>query len=326
MMRRRRPTSNGSSKDENDLLRQEVEVARSASRITADLVVRQFVKMERIHHHLERQAAIERELRQELAEQLAAAEERERELAAARLEAEAANRSKSLFLANMSHELRTPLNAIIGYSELLVEELEDQKLDLFTPDLMKIQAAGKHLLTLINGVLDLSKVEAGKLEVERISFDVSEVIQSVVATIRPLIANNHNQLEVRTAGELGTMTSDLTRVRQCLFNLLSNAAKFTSNGTVTFTVMRSSIDGEDWINFEVTDDGIGISTEQQQKLFQPFTQLDSSTTRQYGGTGLGLTITKRFCELMGGELLVHSETGEGSTFTVRLPAEGSGAS
>jgi len=323
LKRLRRGRGEESLAKENSLLRQEVEVARSASRITADLVVRQFVKMEQVHHHLERQATIERELRQELAQRLAEAEEREHELAAARLAAEAANRSKSSFLANMSHELRTPLNAIIGYSELLVEEAEDADLETFTPapDLQKIRAAGKHLLALINEVLDLSKIEAGKLDVEVEAFDVEDAVYDVVATIQPLMSRNCNRLDVQLGDDLGTMNSDLMRVRQCLFNLLSNAAKFTENGTVTLSVERSLHEGAEWLCFQIRDNGPGMSSDQQRRLYQPFTQLESTSARGHGGTGLGLTITKKFCELMGGEIHHRSEPGQGSNFTIRLPVQ-----
>lgn len=238
------------------------------------------------------------------------------------LAAEAANQSKSQFLANMSHELRTPLNAIIGYSEMLQEEAEDTGATHFVADLQKIHGAGKHLLGLINDILDLSKIEAGKMEIYLETFGIREVIQDVNSTIQPLIHKGKNQLEVRLADGVGEMRSDLTKVRQILFNLLSNASKFTEHGTITLSVERSfDVTGKEWILFRVKDSGIGMTPEQLGKLFQAFTQADASTTRKYGGTGLGLTISRRFCELMGGDIRVESEFGKGTTFSVRLPAK-----
>ena len=306
---------------ENELLHEEVLVARRASRITAELVVEQFRKMEEVHRELQRQAMIERELRERLTEELTEADLRERELAEARHAADTANRAKSTFLANMSHELRTPLNAIIGYSELLEEEAEDvEELEEFIPDLHKIHAAGKHLLALINDVLDLSKIEAGKFELFPERFSVLEALSDLVATVQPLIDKNRNHVVVDCPPEIGPIYADLTRVRQCLFNLLSNASKFTEEGEITLTVSRTD---EEMLLFEVRDSGIGMNEEQVSMLFQPFTQVDSSSTRRYGGTGLGLTITKRFCELMGGDISVSSEPGVGSTFTMTLPVEAS---
>jgi len=234
--------------------------------------------------------------------------------------AEQANRSKSIFLANMSHELRTPLNAIIGYSEMLLEEAEDLEETGFSSDLQKIQAAGKHLLGLINDILDLSKIEAGKMGLYLEDFSVGLMIEDVCTTIRPLIEKNTNSLVVQQSADLGEMRADLTKMRQMLFNLLSNASKFTENGAITLTMDRVSHDDGDQLIFSVADSGIGMNEEQISRLFQAFTQADVSTTRKYGGTGLGLTITRRFCEMMGGTIEVKSELGKGSVFTIRLPA------
>jgi signal transduction histidine kinase/CheY-like chemotaxis protein len=236
--------------------------------------------------------------------------------------AEEANRTKSAFLANMSHELRTPLNAIIGYSEILAEEAEDSGREGELADLEKIHSAGKHLLELINDVLDLSKIEAGKMEVHLENFEVSSMLEEVISTVTPLVAQNNNRLEVRRAEGLGTLHADLTKVRQALFNLLSNACKFTSNGVITLAVMREKVEGTDWLRFAVGDTGIGISPEQMQKLFQAFSQADPSTSKKYGGTGLGLVLSRRFCQLMGGDITVESAPGAGSAFTIHLPADG----
>ncbi len=240
----------------------------------------------------------------------------------ARGAAEEANRTKSAFLANMSHELRTPLNAIIGYSEMLQEEAQDLGQDNFVPDLNKIQGAGKHLLTLINDILDLSKIEAGKMELHFENVDLATIVQEVVSMITPLIEKNDNVLAVRCEGDLGSMRADLTKLRQVLFNLLSNASKFTTHGTVTLGANREQVDGADWIRFLVTDTGIGMTPEQMGRLFQAFSQADASTSQKYGGTGLGLLISRRFCQMMGGDVTVDSARGVGSTFTVRLPIDG----
>jgi PAS domain S-box-containing protein len=242
------------------------------------------------------------------------------ELLEARRDAEAANSAKSQFLASMSHELRTPLNAILGYSEMLVEDAEDKGQPKFVPDLQKIHSAGSHLLTLINDVLDLSKIEAGKMELTPETFDVKATIDEVATTVRPLVERNANELVVRRDGELGDMYSDLTRTRQVLLNLLSNAAKFTENGTITLTAQRTQgNDGGEVVVFSVSDTGIGMTPEQAAKLFEPFSQAEATTANKYGGTGLGLAISRSFCRMMGGEVSLESEAGVGSTFTVRLP-------
>jgi len=229
---------------------------------------------------------------------------------------EDASRHKSTFLANMSHELRTPLNAIIGYSEMLQEEAEDLDADAFLPDLQRINAAGKHLLGLINDILDLSKIEAGRMDLYLETFDLRKLVDDVEAIVRPLAEKNANVLVIECADDLGAMRDDQTKVRQALFNLLSNAAKFTDHGTISLTVKREP---EDWITFAVSDSGIGMTEEQLGRLFEAFSQAETSTRRQYGGTGLGLAISRHFCRLMGGDLTVTSTYGQGSTFTVRLP-------
>jgi PAS domain S-box-containing protein len=240
------------------------------------------------------------------------------ELLDARREAEAANSAKSQFLANMSHELRTPLNAIIGYSEMLREEAEDRDLDDFVVDLQKIGSAGQHLLRLINDVLDLSKIEAGRMELSVETFDLGRLIDDVVTTALPLAERNGNQLTSECAIE-GMMRSDPTRVRQVLLNLLSNACKFTRDGTIRLAA-RADGDGEGgWVEIEVRDSGIGMTAEQMGRLFQAFTQAEASTAARYGGTGLGLAISRRFCRMMGGDVDVQSAPGKGTAFTVRLP-------
>ncbi len=241
------------------------------------------------------------------------------ELEQARDAALEASRAKSQFLANMSHELRTPLNAIIGYSEMLAEEAEDGGQDDMVADLGKIRTAGTHLLALINDVLDLSKVEAGAMKLYIEAFDLRTAINGVVATITPLAAERGNTLELKISDELGIMRADLTKVRQALLNLMSNASKFTDKGSIELKVDPVEIDGRSFVRFEVWDTGIGISAEQLKKLFRPFVQADASTTRKYGGTGLGLAISLRFCEMMGGRLEVESKEGVGSVFRMLLP-------
>ncbi len=236
-----------------------------------------------------------------------------------KLQAEARNRAKSQFLANMSHELRTPLNAIIGYSEMLEEDAALGGHEAIVPDLKKIQGAGRHLLSLINGILDLSKIEAGRMDLYVEAYDVRALIDDVVATVAPLVANNGNTLTLDCAADLGTARADVTKLRQTLFNLIGNAAKFTERGTITVRAARRSEGEMEWLVFDVIDTGIGMTAEQLERLFEPFVQADASTTRKYGGTGLGLAISRRFCEMMGGTVTVESAPGAGSTFTVWLP-------
>jgi signal transduction histidine kinase/CheY-like chemotaxis protein len=257
---------------------------------------------------------------QELEEEIFHRKQTQEELLNAKHAAEEANRAKSTFLANMSHELRTPLNAIIGYSEMLEEETRDSGKVENVQDLKKIQSAGKHLLALINDVLDLSKIEAGKMGLHLETFDVAQVIDEMVATLKPAAAKNANSIHVHLEENVSVMRADITKVRQILFNLLSNACKFTDHGTIALNVGQMKVEGKNWIQFQVSDTGIGISAKQKENLFQEFAQADASIARKYGGTGLGLAITHRFVQLMKGKISVESEAGQGATFTVQLPA------
>jgi signal transduction histidine kinase/DNA-binding response OmpR family regulator len=262
-----------------------------------------------------------KEATSELRQTLIELEKKNQELDIERGKAEEANQSKSQFLANMSHELRTPLNAIIGYSEMLEEEAHQAGDSIYIPDVQKVNTAGKHLLSLINDILDLSKVEAGKMTLYLETADIPSVLKYTASTIRPLAAQNDNELILDCPEDIGSMRMDVTKVRQVLFNLLSNACKFTEHGKIILSVRRLEMGNQDWVEFRVADTGIGITPEQMENLFEAFSQADATITKKYGGTGLGLTLCKRLSKLMGGEIDVRSRLGAGSTFIMTLPAE-----
>ena len=265
--------------------------------------------------------ATEAELRQSRSDLERRVVERTAELAVARDQALEASRTKSAFLANMSHELRTPLNAVIGYSEMLADDAVEGGYPGIAPDLKKIKAAGMHLLSLINEVLDLAKIEAGKVAISLTQFDVANLIEEVAAAVQPLMNNSNITLHVHCEAGLGSMCSDEMKLRQALMNLLSNACKFTEKGTINVAAGRVERAGAAWIKIAVADTGIGIATEQIGKLFSDFYQVDRSTTRKYGGTGLGLAISRRFCQMLGGDIAVESRLNLGSTFTILLPVQ-----
>jgi signal transduction histidine kinase len=243
-------------------------------------------------------------------------ERRSRESEQARHEAELANRAKTTFLANMSHELRTPLNAILGYSDLIQDEVSELGYQDIIPDLMKIQGAATQLLEIISNVLELAKIEAQKEEVCLSEVGISDLAQDLATELQPLFQHGDNQFNFHCPADVGMISADLAKLRQVLLNLLTNAAKFTSHGQIDMTLTR---DG-DWLNIEIADTGIGIEQEHINRIFNPFAQADDSPTRAYGGAGLGLSLTKSFCEMMGGDITVQSEPGKGSVFTVKLPA------
>jgi len=261
--------------------------------------------------------------RNEVIEQQKTDLEQAREVAEqAREQAETANLTKSAFLANMSHELRTPLNAVIGYTEMLEEDFADRgDLDAPLADLGRIKGSARHLLQMINDVLDLSKIEAGKIELHVESFELAELLDQVVSTTQPLLAGNHNGLQVHCAPGLGRVRSDLTKLRQVLINLVSNAAKFTRDGRIRIdTTSALDAGGNQVLVFEVSDTGIGMTAAQLERLFEPFVQADAETTRKYGGTGLGLAISRRLCRLMGGDVSASSTFGQGSVFRATVLA------
>jgi PAS domain S-box-containing protein len=239
----------------------------------------------------------------------------------ARDQALEASNAKSNFLANTSHELRTPLNAILGYSEIISEDLAGNDFSNVEDDIEKVHTAASSLLHLIDEVLDLSKIESGKMELSVEEIPIKELLMEVERTIAPLMNKNSNRLEINCSETVKTMKTDRNKLRQIIFNLLNNAAKFTHNGEVTLDVKVRKINGRDWLDFIVTDTGVGMNTEQQEKVFEPFVQADSSTTRKYGGTGLGLTICRSFAQLMYGDITVQSEEGVGSAFSLSLPAK-----
>ncbi|TDJ51667.1 MAG: DUF429 domain-containing protein [Nitrospina sp.] len=243
------------------------------------------------------------------------------EVASARDMAMEANAAKSKFLANMTHELRTPMNAIIGYTEILKEEMVERDLPQFQEDLEKIGDSAKILMELINGILDLSKIESGKMEIKLESFKIQNAIQAAVQTIEPMVQKNKNTLKVQCDENLGYMVADQAWVRQTLINLLSNACKFTEGGKISLEVIRVNRDNTPWIIFKVADTGIGIAPEEIRSVFSEFTQADSTITRKFGGTGLGMAISRRFCRMMGGDISAQSELNKGSTLTVQLPAK-----
>jgi signal transduction histidine kinase len=234
--------------------------------------------------------------------------------------AEQADRTKSQFLAMVSHELRTPLTTIIGYSEMLLEQAAADHLPQYADDLTQVHTSANHLLTLINDILDLSKIEANKIELARESFAPAAVIRDLMVSVEPLAKKNANAITLDCPPDLGPAVGDATRVRQCVLNLIANACKFTTAGQVKVTAYRTSAEGLEWIRVEVSDTGIGMSPDQMDRLFQPFTQVDSSAGRKHGGTGLGLAISQRLAQAMGGRILVESQLGKGSVFTLVVRA------
>jgi signal transduction histidine kinase len=252
-------------------------------------------------------------------------EERTAQLAIATRRAQAANKAKSLFLANMSHELRTPLNAVIGYSEIIEEDLESGNTAASAADLAKIRGSANHLLTLINEILDLSRIESGKLELKPSVFDITALLRGALDTVKPTASKNRTVCQLNLAPGISMMNADETRVRQCVLNLLSNAAKFTQNGVVALDLRPCRIGRAAGVAISVKDTGPGISAETQRRLFQPFTQADNTKTRSYDGAGLGLAITRRLARAMGGDVVVSSKLGQGATFILYLPLDAANA-
>ncbi|MEK8017620.1 MAG: ATP-binding protein [Candidatus Parabeggiatoa sp.] len=307
-----------------DYLTKPIDTPQLISKIQTYL---RFIQQERLHNRIE--LALESKVNERttellesnklLQQEIIERKQMEEKIRWALEKAESVNLAKSQFLANMSHELRTPLNVIIGYSEMIEEEASDLGYDDLKPDLEKIGLAAKHLLSLISDVLDITKIEAGKMEFHCETFALSQVINEMIHSVQPLMDKQGNTFQASISDDLGEMFVDATKLRQILLNLLSNAAKFTDNGLITLKVTSTSEQGYKWFNFIITDTGIGIKSEKISQLFQLFSQVDSSSTRKHGGTGLGLVITKQFTEMMGGTISVESEFGKGSTFIVRLP-------
>jgi len=255
----------------------------------------------------------------ELSHKVVQLEQRSIELSQAMHEAKAANLAKSQFLANMSHELRTPLNAILGYSEILREDMQETGAEEFVSDVNNISKAGEHLLDIISAILDISKIEAGKMELDIEKFNLPQMLRNITGLVSPVIEKNNNYLKTDYANVPLEMEADVMKVRQCLLNLLSNAAKFSNQSEIYFAVYPMLVQSEEWVVFRVQDQGIGIEQHKVKTLFEPFVQADNSTTRVYGGTGLGLAITHEFVEMMGGYIEVSSHLGIGSTFSLYLP-------